>query len=99
MQAQQFMCCNNSICPGTATETRLDGNASANLSISFIILGTFLSTLILLFYLYLSYQYTPRYEVYKGYIVFALFVTMFVCLSVCLLFVNFFSVKDFSATT
>ena len=37
----------------------------------------------------------PRYEVYRGYIVtFCLFCNMFVCLSV-----NFFSVKDFSATT
>ena len=38
----------------------------------------------------------PRYEVYRGYIVFAFFcnyVCWFVCLSV-----NFFSVKDFSAT-
>ena len=40
----------------------------------------------------------PRYEVYRGYIVFAFSVIMFVCLSVCLS-VNFFSVKDFSATT
>ena len=40
----------------------------------------------------------PRYKVYWGYIVFAFSVIMFVCLSVCL-FVNFFSVKDFSATT
>ena len=40
----------------------------------------------------------PRYEVYSGYIVFAFSVIMFVCLSVCLS-VNFFSVKDFSATT
>ena len=39
--------------------------------------------------------YTPRYEVYRGYIVFAFSVIMFVCLFVC----NFFSVKDFSATT
>ena len=38
--------------------------------------------------------YSPRYEVYRGYIVFAFSVIMFVCLSV-----NFFSVKDFSATT
>ena len=36
----------------------------------------------------------PRYEVYRGYIVFAFSVILFVCLSV-----NFFSVKDFSATT
>ena len=36
----------------------------------------------------------PRYEVYRGYIVFAFSVIMFVCLSV-----NFFFVKDFSATT
>ena len=66
MQAQQFMCCNNFVCTGTATETRLDGNAWANLSISFIILGTFLSALILLFYLYLSYQYTPGTEYIRG---------------------------------
>ena len=39
----------------------------------------------------------PRYEVYRGYIVFAFSVTMFVCLSVCLS-VNFFSVKYFSYT-
>ena len=38
------------------------------------------------------------YEVYRGYIVFGFSVIMFVCLSVCLS-VNFFSVKDFSATT
>ena len=37
----------------------------------------------------------PRYEVYRGYIVFAFSVIMFVCLSVCKLFF----VKDFSATT
>ena len=43
-------------------------------------------------------NYTPRYEVYRGYIVFAFSVIMFVCLSVCLS-VNFFSVKNFSATT
>ena len=36
----------------------------------------------------------PVYEVYRGYIVFAFSVRMFVCLSV-----NFFSVKDFSETT
>ena len=36
----------------------------------------------------------PRYEVYRGYIVFAFSVTLFVCL-----FVNFFSVKDFSLTS
>ena len=30
--------------------------------------------------------YTPRYEVYRGYIVFAFCVIMFVCLSVCKLF-------------
>ena len=35
-----------------------------------------------------SYLY-PRYEVYRGYIVFAFSVIMFVCLSVCLS-VNFF---------
>ena len=39
-----------------------------------------------------------RYEVYRGYIVFAFSVIMFVCLSVCLS-LNFFFVKDFSATT
>ena len=38
----------------------------------------------------------PRYEVYRGYIVFAFYVIMFVCLFVCKLF---FFVKDFSATT
>ena len=37
--------------------------------------------------------YAPRYEVYRGYIVFAFSVIMFVCLQ------TFFSVKDFSATT
>ena len=36
----------------------------------------------------------PVYEVYRGYIVFAFSVRMFVCLSV-----SFFSVKDFSETT
>ena len=36
----------------------------------------------------------PRYEVYRGYIVFSFSVIMFVCLSV-----NFFSVTDFSAPT
>ena len=46
---------------------------------------------------YIAYLY-PRYEVYRGYIVFAFSVIMFVCLSVCLS-VNFFFVKDFSATT
>ena len=45
--------------------------------------------------LYLSI-FIPRYEVYRGYIVFAFSVTMFVCLSVCNFF---FFVKDFSATT
>ena len=40
----------------------------------------------------------PVYEVYRGYIVFAFSVRMFVCLSVCLS-VNFFFVKDFSETT
>ena len=44
----------------------------------------------------------PKYEVYRGYIVFAFSVIMFACvfvgLSVCLS-VNLFSVKDFSATT
>ena len=47
---------------------------------------------------YLNPFLYPRYEVYRGYIVFAFSVIMFVCLSVCLS-VNFFSVKDFSATT
>ena len=37
----------------------------------------------------------PVYEVYRGYIVFAFSVRMFVCLSVSKLF----SVKDFSETT
>ena len=42
----------------------------------------------------------PRYEVYRGYIVFAFSVIMFVCLSVCLFVCKlFFFVKDFSATT
>ena len=42
----------------------------------------------------------PRYEVYRGYIVFAFSVIMFVGLSVCLFVCKlFFSVKDFSATT
>ena len=41
----------------------------------------------------------PRYKVYRGYIVFAFSVIMFVCLSVCLSVNFFFSVKDFSATT
>ena len=39
-----------------------------------------------------------RYKVYRGYIVFAFSVIMFVCLLICLS-VIFFSVKDFSATT
>ena len=38
---------------------------------------------------------STRYKVYRGYIVFAFSVIMFVCLSVC----KHFSVKDFSATT
>ena len=47
----------------------------------------------------ISYLY-PRYEVYRGYIVFAFSVIMFVCLSVCLFVCKlFFFVKDFSATT
>ena len=41
----------------------------------------------------------PRYEVYRGYIVFAFSVIMFVCLFVCLSVNFFFFVKDFSATT
>ena len=41
----------------------------------------------------------PRYEVYRGYIVFAFSVIMFVGLSVCLFVCKLFSVKDFSATT
>ena len=41
------------------------------------------------------YRYLyPGYKLYTRYIVFAFSVTMFVCL-----FVNFFSVKDFSAIT
>ena len=44
----------------------------------------------------------PRYEVYRGYIVFAfsviMVVSLFVCLSVCLSVCKLFSVKDFSAT-
>ena len=50
---------------------------------------------------FFSCQLYPRYEVYRGYIVFEFSVIMFVCLSVCwfvCLSVNFFSVKDFSAT-
>ena len=47
---------------------------------------------------YVCYWLYPRYEVYRGYIVFAFSVIMFVCLFVCLS-VNFFFVKDFSATT
>ena len=42
-----------------------------------------------------SYLY-PRYEEYRGYIVFSFSVIMFVCL---FLFVNFFSVKDCLATS
>ena len=52
--------------------------------------------------MYLCIYLYPRYEVYRGYIVFAFSVIMFVCLFVCLsvcLSVNFFFVKDFSATT
>ena len=46
------------------------------------------------------YSLYPRYEVYRGYIVFAFSVIMFVCLSVCLFVCKlFFFVKDFSATT
>ena len=41
----------------------------------------------------------PRYVVYRGYIVFAFSVIMFVCLSVCLFVCKLFFVKDFSATT
>ena len=48
--------------------------------------------------MYLGLLLYPRYEVYRGYIVFAFSVIMFVCLSVCLS-VNFFFVKDFSAYT
>ena len=40
----------------------------------------------------------PAYEVYRGYVVFAFSVYMFVCVRVSV-FVNFFSVKDFSETT
>ena len=51
------------------------------------------------FFLNNEYLY-PRYEVYRGYIVFAFSVIMFVCLSVCLFVCKlFFFVKDFSATT
>ena len=50
----------------------------------------------LVVHVYLSWLY-PRYELYRWYIVFAFSVIMFVCLLVCLS-VNFFSVKDFSAT-
>ena len=53
---------------------------------------------VLLSCLFLAGLFYPRYEVYRGYIVFAFSVIMFVCLSVCLS-VNFFFVKDFSATT
>ena len=50
-------------------------------------------------FIYTIYLY-PRYEVYRGYIVFAFSVIMFVCLSVCLFVCKlFFFVKDFSATT
>ena len=41
----------------------------------------------------------PRYEVYRGYIVFAFSVIMFVCLSVCLSVCKLFFFKDISATT
>ena len=41
-----------------------------------------------------AYFLYPRYEVYRGYIVFAFSVIMFVCLFVC----KFFFVKVFSAT-
>ena len=47
-------------------------------------------------YISCGYLLYPRYEVYRGYIVFAFSVIMFVCLFVCKLF---FFVKDFSATT
>ena len=39
------------------------------------------------------------YEEYRGYIVFAFSVIVFVCLSVCLFVCKLFSVKEFSATT
>ena len=42
------------------------------------------------------YNYTPAYEVYRGYIVFAFSVYMFVCVCVCVcvcVFVNFFLSK------
>ena len=35
-------------------------------------------------FIYCIFLLYPRYEVYRGYIVFAFFVIMFVCLSVCL---------------
>ena len=41
----------------------------------------------------------PPYEVYRGYIVFAISVIVFVCPMFFCLSVNFSSVKDFSATT
>ena len=41
----------------------------------------------------------PQYEVYRGYIVFAFSVIMFVCLFVCLFVCKLFSLEDFSATT
>ena len=34
----------------------------------------------------IKHDYTPVYEVYRGYIVFAFSVTMFVCVCVCKLF-------------
>ena len=51
-------------------------------------------------HLYFKVYLYPRYEVYRGYIVFAFSVIMFVCLSVCLFVCKlFFFIKDFSATT
>ena len=42
----------------------------------------------------------PRYNVYRGYLVFAFSVIMLDCLSVCMFVcIIFFSVKGFSATT
>ena len=59
----------------------------------------------ILYFRYLK-VFIPRYEVYRGYIVFAFSVIMFVCVFVGLFVcwfvcpsVNFFSAKAFSATT
>ena len=42
--------------------------------------------LILILPSFFKFSFFPRYEVYRGYIVFAFSVIMFVCLSVCKLF-------------